>query len=57
MEFKNNKFSQVFKQKRIIHQTICINIPEQNGVSERKNRYLLEVTRALLFQTNVPKKI
>jgi hypothetical protein len=30
-----------------------INTPEQNGVSERKNRHLLKMTKALLFQMNV----
>ena len=39
-----------------MHQTICINTPEQNGIFERKNRHILEVTRSLLFQTNVPKR-
>jgi hypothetical protein len=39
-----------------LHQTTCINTPEQNGISERKNRHILEVTRSLLFQTNVPKR-
>jgi hypothetical protein len=38
-----------------LHQTTCINTPEQNDISERKNRHLLEVTRSLLFQNNVPK--
>jgi hypothetical protein len=36
MEFKNNKFSQVFKQRGIIYQTTYIDTPEQNGISERK---------------------
>jgi hypothetical protein len=49
MEFKNNKFNQLFKQKGIIHQITCINMSEQNGISERKNRHLLEVIRAHLF--------
>jgi hypothetical protein len=55
IKFKNNKFNELFKLKGIIYQTTCVNTPEQNGVSERKNRHLLEVTRALLFQNNVPK--
>ena len=54
-EFINRKFSNLFREKGIIHQTTCINTPEQNGVSERKNRHLLEMTRSLLFQNNVPK--
>ena len=29
--------------------------PQQNGVAERKNRHLLEVTRALLLTASVPK--
>ena len=43
------------RKKGIIHQTTCINTPEQNGVSERKNIHLLEMTRTLMFQSNVPK--
>jgi hypothetical protein len=47
---------QVFlRSKGIVHQTTCVNIPEQNGVVERKNRHILEVTRCLLFSTNVPR--
>ena len=41
-------------QNDILHQTSCVDIPSQNGVSERKNRHL-ETTRALLFQMHVPK--
>ena len=55
-EFVNNNFTHFFKNKGILHQTTCINTPEQNGVSERKNRHLLEMTRALLFQMNVPRQ-
>jgi transposase InsO family protein len=54
-EYVNKTFLEFFKSKGILHQTTCINTPEQNGVSERKNRHLLEVTRSLLFQNNVPK--
>lgn len=39
----------------IEQQTFCIGTPRQNGVAERKNRHLLEVTRALLFSMNVCK--
>ena len=38
-----------------IHQSSCTNTPQQNGVSEWKNRHLLEVSRSLLFTSNVRK--
>nr|KYP68715.1 hypothetical protein KK1_022356 [Cajanus cajan] len=43
-----------FESKGIIHQTTCIEIPEQNGIVEQKHQHLLNVTRALLFHSNLP---
>ena len=40
--------------KGILHQTTCPYSPQQNWVAERKNRHLLEVTRSLLIDCNVP---
>jgi transposase InsO family protein len=54
-EYVNQNFTSFLNQKDTIHQTTCIYTPQQNGVSERKNRHLLEMTRNLLFQNNVPK--
>ncbi|KAJ0666336.1 putative RNA-directed DNA polymerase [Helianthus annuus] len=54
-EFVNNSMKQFCQEKGIIHQTSCAHTPEQNGVSERKNRFLLEVTRALMIESQVPK--
>src|SRR5262249_42015138 len=31
-----------------------VNTPQQNGVSERKNRHLLEVVRAVLIEAHMP---
>jgi hypothetical protein len=42
------------KSVGILHQTSCPNTPQQNGVAERKNRHLLEITRSLLIGSNVP---
>jgi transposase InsO family protein len=53
-KFINQSFSNFTNSKGIIHQTSCVYTPQQNGVSERKNHHLLEMTRALLFQNNVP---
>jgi len=46
-----------FCQKEgIIHESSCVNTPQQNGIAERKNGHLLDQTRALRFQNYVPKK-
>ena len=41
--------------KGIVHQSSCVDTSQQNGVSERKNRHLLDVDHALTFTMNVPK--
>ena len=54
-DYFNQSISSLFLQQGIIHESSCVYSPQQNGLAERKNRHLLEVTRALLFQHNVPK--
>lgn len=54
-QYIKRNFSDFGKSKEILHQTTCRNTPEQNGVSERKNRHMLEVTRSRLFQSSVSK--
>ena len=54
-DYFNQILSQWFQKEGIIHESSSITTPQQNGVAERKNRHLLEFTRALLFQQNVPK--
>ncbi|KAJ0615698.1 putative RNA-directed DNA polymerase [Helianthus annuus] len=54
-EFVNNSMKEFVQSKGMIHQTTCPRHPEQNGVAERKNRILLEMTRALMLESNVPK--
>jgi transposase InsO family protein len=54
-KFINQNFTNFTNSNGIIHQTLCVYTPQQNGVSERKNHHLLEMTRTLLFQNNVPK--
>lgn len=41
-------------EKGILHQPTCRDTPQQNGITEHKNRHLLEVGRALIFNMNVP---
>ncbi|XP_024006537.1 uncharacterized protein LOC112083045 [Eutrema salsugineum] len=46
--------SSYFREHSIVHQTSCVGTPQQNGRVERKNRHILNVSRALLFQANFP---
>jgi Reverse transcriptase (RNA-dependent DNA polymerase)/Integrase core domain/gag-polypeptide of LTR copia-type/GAG-pre-integrase domain len=55
-EYTNNELQTFLQSKGISHQTSCVGTPQQNGVAERKNRHLLEITRALLFSANMPKE-
>ncbi|OMO54668.1 Zinc finger, CCHC-type [Corchorus capsularis] len=41
----------------IQHQLTVAYTPQQNGVSERKNRTVLEMARCLLFEKGLPKKL
>lgn len=55
-EYTSNNMSNYLSNHGILHQTSCVGTPQQNGVAERKNRDLLEKTRSLMIQMNVPKK-
>lgn len=55
-EFTSNKF-QIHLQKCGIKQNIsCPHTPEQNGVSERKHRHVIELGLAMMYHAKVPMK-
>ena len=54
-EYVSKQFQSFMLQNGILHQPSSIDTPVQNGVVERKNRHLLETSRALLFQMYVLK--
>ena len=53
-EYLNSELLNFFQEKGILHETTCPHTPQQNGVAKRKNRHILETTRALLIGAHVP---
>jgi len=53
-EFVKKSMQELFRENGLIHQTSCPNTPQQNGVAKRKNRKLLEMTRAMICDAQVP---
>ncbi|CAL2225121.1 unnamed protein product [Prunus armeniaca] len=53
-DYVNNTLASFFLAQGIIHQTTTSFTPQQNGVSERKNRQLLEVARSFMLDMSVP---
>lgn len=55
LEYMNNNFTEFLVKAGIIHQTTTPYTPEQNGVSERMNRTLVEKAKCLLTNAHLPK--
>jgi transposase InsO family protein len=53
-EFKNTNIEEFLDEEGIKHEFLVSYTPQQNGVVERKNRTLIEVTRAMLDEYKTP---
>lgn len=50
-EFDMKEF---YQNKGIVHETSCIDTPQQNGAVERKHGHLLNVATSLAFPSQLP---
>ena len=55
VEFQNNDFVEFCEKNGINHNFSTPRIPQQNGIVERKNRYLKEMARIVLNESPFPK--
>lgn len=53
-EFMNEALQTYFHENEIIQKSSCVDMPQQNGRVEWKNRHILNVDRALRFQASLP---
>lgn len=52
--FFNSQMTELLQSLGIVHQSSYISTPQQNGIAERRHRYILNTARALRFQAGVP---
>lgn len=49
-EYLASDFSNYLRQKLVKRQLTCSNTPQQNGISERKNRHVGEISKSLIHE-------
>ena len=53
-EYINTIFQAFCSSNGILHLTSCPHTPQQNGVSKRKHRHIVEIGLSLLYKSNLP---
>ena len=53
-EFTSNEFKRLCKESRIKRELSTPYNPQQNGVVERKNRTIMDATKAMLHDQDLP---
>ena len=53
-EYTSTHFYDLLLLDGTIHQSFCIDTPQQNGGAVRKHRHIVETTHSLLLSTSVP---
>jgi transposase InsO family protein len=53
-EYPSNEFKDFCKEARIKRELTTPDNPQQNGVEERKNRSIVEATKAMIHDQNLP---
>ncbi|KZV14497.1 hypothetical protein F511_42925 [Dorcoceras hygrometricum] len=50
-EYTSDAFNRFCEEAGIQHQLTAPYTPQQNGVSERRNRFIFEMTRCMLYES------
>ena len=53
-EYTSTEFEDYLREEGVCHERTVPKTPEQNGVAERLNRTLVEMTRAMLIDSKLP---
>jgi len=53
-EYFSNEFNEYLKEHGIQRKYSCSYSPQRNGVVERKNMHIIEITHAMLNEKNLP---
>ena len=54
LEYCNKALQELFANRGIKHERTCVETPQMNGVAERANRTLLDMTRSMLLSAKLP---